>query len=239
MQNVDELKVFDKSNITDVIHINSIPEYCDEEYNLYDKKEFKKYIQDIEKIVRSSFEYQRMIQFCREYMNMNECAFYKNINNIDTTSIRIELHHSPLQLVDITRIVYKKRCYYDQPLDVDSVAEEITMLHYCGLIGLIPLSETVHELVHNNYLFIPTTSVLGRYQDFIQIYGLWMDDYTEFLDKIERYTLLYDNSRSNDLLSRKYMHLDVSGAYMLPKMQDIYELVENKINSIKQGIPMM
>lgn len=242
MINPDNITFYDKSEEENSITINDITPYTKEEYNLFDQKDFQKYMKDIEKNVRDSFEYRyKLLPFLREYMNMNECSFYQNINNIDTFKIKIEIHHSPFTLYDICKIVFDKRSYYNQALDVQSVAEEVTLLHYCGLVGLIPLSETVHELVHMGYLFIPTTKVLGRYKDFIQIYRQWIDQDEEMvniLNKIEEYTELYTGDEARNLLSRKYTYIDFSGQYNLPKMDDIYQLVEDRINSLKYGIEM-
>lgn len=236
MQNVDELVSFDKSLVPNVIDITQIPEYDMEEYDLNDQKDFKKYIYAIEKSVRNSFEYRNVfIPFLRQYMGMDQCAFYKNINNIDTTSIRIEIHHSPFMLVDICRIIYNKRLFYEQALDIESVAEEVMSLHFSGMVGLVPLSETVHELVHNGHLFVPTSIVFGRYKDFIAIYNPWMQDYIENLNNIENYSRLYNKSLSDELLSRKYIHIDISGEYRIPKMEDIYQLAEKKIETVKYG----
>ena len=64
-----------------IIKMNEIPEYDIPDYDLNDEKSFKKYIQNLEKDVRSSYEYKALIKYLREYMDMNQCAFYKNINN--------------------------------------------------------------------------------------------------------------------------------------------------------------
>ena len=65
--------------------------------------------------------------------------------------------------------------FYNESLNVQMVAKEVMELHYKLIIGLIPLSETVHELVHNGFLFIPTTNVYGAYKDFVERYRVYMD----------------------------------------------------------------
>ena len=42
---------------SEVMLINEIPEYTTEDYDLFNEKDFKKYIDDIERMVRSSKEY--------------------------------------------------------------------------------------------------------------------------------------------------------------------------------------
>ena len=63
-----------------------------------------------------------------------------------------------------------------EDLDIDSVAYEVMFLHYNGLVGLIPLSATVHELVHNKYLFVPLDRVYGYWEDFYNMYFEYMDE---------------------------------------------------------------
>ena len=64
-----------------VIVMDNIPPFCEEEYDLFDKTDFKKYVQDGENLIRKSFEYRRFISYLRNYMDMNKCSFFENISN--------------------------------------------------------------------------------------------------------------------------------------------------------------
>lgn len=215
---------------------HELPEFDKEEYDLFNDKSFKKYMKKLEDLVRGSFEYRSLVKYCREFMNMNKCSFFENVNNIDTFKIKIELHHTPFGLYDICKIVFNKRSYYHEPLNPELVAEEVVLLHYCGMVGLIPLSQTVHELVHNYYLFVPTSSVMGRYKDFIDMYEQFFDpEHIDILDRIENYSKTYNNAIEMNILQRDYTHLDFSGAYRLPKLDDIANIVSDRIIEIKKG----
>ena len=216
-----------------VIEMKNIPEYNIYDFDLADEKSFKKYIQTLEKTVRSSFEYKALIQYLREYMDMNQCAFYQNVNNADTTKVRIEIHHEPLSLYDICLIVYNKRLAFNEPLDEDYVAKEIMYLHYNLMVGLIPLAETVHQLVHAQYLFVPTTAVLGKYREFVNMYKPYMlPEQLEALDHIEEATKVYDDMDAKTLLSKNYIYIDMSGSYKLPQTKDIIAMVKSRIKEI-------
>ena len=167
-------KVEYNGNNLEIIEMSYVPEYDGVEYNLDDDKSFEKYIQKVEKMCRNSFEYKEYIKYLREYMDMNKCSFFENVNNIDTTKIKIHIHHSPVTLYEIVITVYNKRQYYGECLDPECVAAEAMYLHYCLLVGLIPLCETIHTLVHNEYIFIPNSAVLGKYNDFVKIYDPWV-----------------------------------------------------------------
>lgn len=216
-----------------VIKMNEIPPYDLYDFDLNDEKSFKKYIQTVEKCVRQSFEYRALITFLREYMDMNQCAFYQNVNNTDTTKVHIEIHHEPLSLYDICLIVYNKRVAFNEPLDEEYVAKEVMYLHYNLMVGLIPLAETVHQLVHAQYLFVPTTAVLGKYREFVDRYQPYMlPEQLETLEHIEEATKVYDSDDAKLLLSKNYIYIDMSGSYNLPKTEDIISMVKDRIKDI-------
>lgn len=226
------------STIIEKVSFNSeIPEFDREEYDYFNDKEFKDYMKSLEKTVRGSLEYRGLISYCRENMNMNQCSFFQNVNNIDTFKIKIELHHTPFGLYDICKVVFNKRCYYREELDVESVAEEVMMLHYYGLVGLIPLSETVHQMVHNHYLFVPCQYVMGRYEQFVEIYRQFIeqeDGLMETYERILEYSKFFNPQDNLALLERKYIHIDFSGAYNLPKLEDIHLAISKTVSNLKQ-----
>ena len=162
-------------NNTKIMVIEDIPPYDTEDYDLFNEKDFKKYIDDIERMVRSSREYREAVQYMRKFINMNTSLFFQNINNIETAKIKIELHHHPFTLYDIVLTVFNKRSRLQESLDIELVAKEVAYLHYFLIIGLVPLSRTEHKLVHNQALFIPLELnskpiVLGDYNKFIEMY---------------------------------------------------------------------
>ena len=118
------------------------------------------------------------------------------------------------------------------------VAKEVMFLHYNLYVGLIPLSETVHELVHNNYLFIPMDKVLGKYQEFINLYQDYMTP--EQLDVLERNIdasrTYYDDLKNNPILQKSYVYLDITGAYDLPLFEDVIDKMNLKIKELKGEI---
>ena len=63
-------------------------------------------MQTVEKTVRSSYEYKALVNYLREYMDMNQCAFYQSVSNADNLKVHIEIHHEPLSLYDICLIVF-------------------------------------------------------------------------------------------------------------------------------------
>lgn len=227
----------DNSETPDIIKLDNIPEYDIQDYDLMDEKDFKKYIFDIERICRYSIEYKNYVKFLRDNMQMNECSFYRNVTNADTFKIKIHIHHDPFDLYSICVIVVNKRLQHRESVDPELVAKEVMFLHYKLLVGLIPLAETPHELVHNNYLFIPLDMVLGKYYEFYNLYEPYM-----LPEQIEKYNEILEATRTlrlnTEILDKKYLYLDMTGEYKLPPLEKVVELLEQskRDNSISFNI---
>lgn len=228
---------------SNILVIDDIPPYDIKDYDLFDEKDFNKYLQDIERIIRSSMEYREFINYLREYMDMNKCSFFENVSNINSYKIKIHIHHHPLTLYDIVVIVYNKRSFFEESLEAEMVAKEAMYIHYFMMVGLIPLSETVHDLVHDQLIFIPLDKVMGNWEEFLDTYSDFIP--TETLEKIERYkrnTLSFSEEENRKLLiqSPTYVKMQedqdpdcTSVSYKLPEMNDIIDAMNKKIEDIK------
>ena len=227
-------------DLSDKISINMDEiEECDiQVYSLDNDKEYERYIKDIETQVRMSDEYKSMIAYLRDNMNMNECAFLKGVSNKNDRSIKIEIHHYPFSLRDITEIVVRKRQYYREALDVQMVAKEVMELHYKLMVGLISLSQTVHELAHSSRIFVPTDKVLGRYDLFVQYYKPFCDpEQLEVLDRIEKYTEEKQSPVLNtNILNQNTVEYDIKDkTYVLPDPSNINKAMLSQLHNIKEN----
>ena len=149
------------------IKIESFAAPTDMEYNVYlnTERDKEKFIKRVEKVVRSSMEYRDYIAFLKEYVNMNHCAFFNNVENAQGSRVRIEIHHEPLTLFDIVKVVVNKHIDEGIPLNDLYISDEVMNLHYTNQVGLIPLSKSIHQIVHNsNEIIIPITLVFGDYK---------------------------------------------------------------------------
>lgn len=217
------------------IKLDHIPEFDIGDYDLTNEKDLFKYFKNIERICRSSRSYKKLVEYLRSCVDMNKCSFFKNVNNIDTYSIKIHIHHTPLTLYDIVTTVYSKRVANHESVTENAVAKEVMFNHYTTCVGLIPLSETVHELVHNGFLFIPTTNVYGAYKDFIERYKVYMDpQLLKTLKEVEEASKAYNFAKETKVLEMHPVYLDVSGEYEFPKVEDIIDMMKKRIQSIDQ-----
>ena len=244
---MDYLSQQNQFNNTQVMVMENIPSYDTEDYDLFNEKDFKKYIDDIERMIRSSREYREAVQYMRKFINMNTSLFFQNINNIETTKIKIELHHHPFTLYDIVLTVFNKRSRLQEPLDIELVAKEVAYLHYFLIIGLVPLSRTEHKLVHNQALFIPLKLndkpiVLGDYNKFIEMYERDIpEDAMVRFNTYKDLTKNYNQVINTEILkiSPTYLQLPGSdnkslGAYKISDLQNLLQITQNKVKSITQ-----
>ena len=221
----------------DVISFDDIPDYDEEQYDLLNPKDFTKYIQDIKKEVRGSIEYRNMISYLRDYANMKISGSFENLTS-DNSRVKIEIHHTPFALEDIVRVVYNKRNFYNENLHVEMVAKEVMELHYKNLVGLYPLTDTEHKMVHNGVLFIPTYKIFGQYKLFVSLYKNFIDDdMMDTLNEIENYSeLSFDQEYQNKLLSQSNIYIDPSSAYQLPEFSQLKIAMGDKVKQIKNNI---
>ena len=218
-----------------ILEMKSAPYFDKMLYDLLEEKSFKKYISDLERSVRNSFEYRELIAYLKNTEGMDVCSFLDNVTSRDNTKVKIEIHHSPLTLYDICLAVFRKRQQRKESTNLEAVAQEVMYLHYIGWVGLIPLSATVHDMVHNQYLFVPTDRVRGNYKAFVDNYYNFIDpDTLDSLDAAEDATREYNNKQM-ELFNNHKIYLNVDGSYGLPRKDEMKSLLKDRITEIKSG----
>ena len=152
---------------------------------------------------------------------MNQCEFFQNFDGSQKPGL-IQIHHEPFDLFSITQIVMNRQEKELGYINELQVAEEVMRLHYRGLVGLIPLSVTAHELVHDGKLIVPLNCVYGKFVQFVKEYYDYIDDVLLVMlnEKIEQTKNLKAEDMS--ILSVRYIYTDVDG-YNLPLIQPIEE----------------
>ncbi len=179
-----------------------------------------KVIKTIERIVRSSMENKDYITFLKKEIDMTQCSFFNNVKQTDKGRVRIEIHHEPFTLFDITQIVLEKHIKLGEKINYFKIAEEVMKLHYRGRVGLIPLSITIHKLTHIGKIFIPLQAVYGDFLKFLEEY----DEYiSEDLKSLLEYKLTMSKDPSNldmSILEKKFIYLEVDGVEFPQLLQE-------------------
>lgn len=227
--------IYDNGGMS-IVDIKDNSYFDGQPYDLLDNKDFAHYIADLERIVRNSFEYRQLISYLKNTQGMDVCSFLENVTSRDNTKVKIEIHHSPLTLYDICLSVFKKRQAKKEDININAVAEEVMWLHYVGWVGLIPLSETVHDMVHNQYIFIPTNLVRGNYQAFVNSYYNYIDpDTLDALDNAEQATKDYNNKQMEIFNDHKIYVYNEGNNNLLDKQTTIQQDIKNHITDIKNN----
>jgi hypothetical protein len=186
-----------------------------------------KYVKKIEHIIRSSMEYRDYISYLKEYVDMNHCEFFTNIQNSQGSKVRIEIHHEPLTLYDIVYSVVNKFIAEGIPLNDLFIADEVMDIHYRNMVGLIPLSKSLHQIIHNSdEIIIPLNIVYGNYRQFLIDYEDYLDETA--IEKIERKISQTKNIKREmfDKLNPQFVYINVDG-YDLPQKVEISRGNEN------------
>lgn len=236
MRNPNNIVSIDTKNESDYeyLKITTLEPVNTNIYDLMDEKDTKRYFADIERRVRQSYEYRKYIAYLRENFDMTKCSIYENVSNAETFGIKIHIHHEPITLFDIVVTIYNKRKFFHEDLSIFMVAKEVMYVHYCLMVGLIPLAETVHELVHNQYLFIPTTKVFGHYKEFMRQYNDFLPDgLEETLKEIEKASEDYEDQLK--VLEKHYIYLDTGEIQKTPDLNKLEQNLRQRIYDIKNG----
>ena len=222
----------DRKQKTVEVKLNELPTRPRPKYST--PKEQKKFIKSTETLIRSSLEYKTYIKFLKDNLDMNRCAVLKNIKNGDGKRYRIEIHHEPFTLFDIVETVINRRLDEGEDINALHVADEVMELHYEGHIGLIPLSVTMHELVHNGRIFIPLQYIYHKYDEFYKEYKDYMNPV--LLDKIQAKVDLSLRSEGivSDVLTPEFVSLKVDG-FDFPKVPEEWKDILNPPETDESG----
>lgn len=216
---VAEVENYRNDNLIETVKINEVP-HVKMSNPILNEKDKIKFIKTVEVNVRSSQEYRDYIKFLKDNIDMTKCTYFNNLSNKDGKRIGIEIHHEPFTLFDITNIVVDKWLAEEIPLNTLDVAEEVMLLHYRNMVGLLPLSLTVHELVHDGKVLIPLQVVYGNYIKFLEEYDEYISQ--DLKNILEAKLIMSKEVVDNSILEKKYVYVDVDGM-TLPQILEVKE----------------
>lgn len=200
------------------------PEPMEYYVNINTDKDRNKYIKRVEKIIRASTEYRDYITFLKDHVDLNKCVFFQNVTSDKGANKRgrvsIELHHEPFTLYDYVDVVLRKFQDTGVPINDLLIADEVLELHYSNMVGLVPLSKTMHEVVHNSTkIFVPLNMIYGDYSQFLDKYEDYISD--ELYEKLQRKLDLSKNMTPEtfEAIKKEFTYLDVEEYDDVTKMQ--------------------
>lgn len=147
---------------------------------IVDARAHKAFIKAVERQVRTSIEYSKYLSWLKSTeICLDRCSIMSNITDEDAS---IEMHHYPFSLFDLCDIVAYRQFEENPSVTTFTVADEVLELHFKNLVGLVPLSITMHNLVHSGSIFINLKQVFGKVKDFVIEYKSFITE--EMLDKL-------------------------------------------------------
>ena len=135
----------------------------------------KKVIKLIERFCRSSFEYREYINYLKEELDITRCAILSNID-IKEIPIGIEFHHMPISMFEVCYTIASAMTDNDERVSVLQICEQVMKEHYEGHIGLVPLTNTMPEAVHNGVIKVPLSLVYGNWYYFYRKYEKYLSN---------------------------------------------------------------
>jgi len=196
-------------------------------HDISDSKLLSKYIKKVERIVRTSFEYRKYINFLKNELDMSRCTFFNEIDIKKVKKVQIEFHHHPFTLYDIVYILINKAL---RTMDIAEdtfinpliIADEVCELHFRNEVGLIPLSTTVHELAHNGDIFIPVNLVFGNLKTFVKKYKEFIPEELEL--KLEIYKDISKANQNIPVLEKNIRYIQIEDRKKLNKILKMEKL---------------
>lgn len=166
--------------------------------NVSESKNRIKVIKIIEKAVRSSEEYRRMIKYFKSELDLSKSTFFKAIDTSKRKykKISLEFHHHPFTLWNIVDIILEKHIKDSNSTFINTftVANEVMLEHYELNIGFVPLTTTNHGLVHDGKLFLKKADVSGNVDKFGERYLEYMNPE----HKVTLFNFLKDENTADD-----------------------------------------
>ena len=212
----------EKSNLIKNLKLTK-PKSMEYFVNINKSKDRDKFVKRIERIVRGSMEYKDYIKFLKEHIGLDSCIFFQKVTNGNKNKqkrISIEIHHEPFTLYDIVNVVVQKYIDEGLPLNDLLIADEVMELHYANKVGLVPLSKTAHQVVHNSVkLIVPLNMCYGTYSEFLEEYEPYIDD--SLYEKLERKMDMTSKltPESFEAIMKEFTYIEVEGFNDIEKME--------------------
>lgn len=197
LPNIDYRKPAKNPTLDSDTSLYSLPFYKDAEY-FSNLDNFVSFIKAVEQMVRTSKYYSRYIKYLKEDVGLNFCQVLSNIKTEDEDSLtKIEMHHGPiLTLFDYISIMVDHYLYHDKKINTFIISDAILEEHFNNRVQVVMLSETVHQEVHENNVFLNIKHAFGDLNAFLNKYKDGLSD--EQISKINRYLELCEQYDSFD-----------------------------------------
>lgn len=147
-----------------------LPFYKDVDYFI-SLDNFVSFIKATEKLVRTSEEYKAYKDTVMNEYGLNKCQVLSNIEADEDNTVKLEMHHGPiLTLFDVTSIILDWMIARDMKITTFSVAKIVLDEHFLNNVQVTMLSESIHQLVHDDEVFLSLQQAFGDLNKFLTKY---------------------------------------------------------------------
>ena len=146
--------------------------------NFENEAEYKKYVKNVEMLVRRCNEYKLWRNYIVDILQINTCM----ITNESMDQVTIEVHHHIPSLFTLVTALVNEKIETQKEFCSFDIAQEAIQLHFKNKIGYVTLLQSMHEKFHNGFLTIPKSFVKGDYNYFVSNYAKYLDEIE--IDKI-------------------------------------------------------
>jgi len=170
--------------------------------NFETEAEHKRFIKNVEAIIRRSLEYRLWTAYIKDILQVNCCM----ITQEKMDEVTIDVHHHIPSLYTLVKALVNRKVEKEQEFSTYDIALETIEVHYANRVGYAVLLKSMHEKFHNGYLTIPIELIRGDYNWFINNLSSYLDD-----EDTERINYLLSINNSNCQWSRdNYVSAGVS-----------------------------
>lgn len=167
-----------------------IPFYKDADY-MFSLENEVAFIKAVERMVRTSKYYSRYIAHLKVDLGLNFCQVKGNISEDEDAGVKdlVEMHHGPIfTLFDVVSIILNYMLIKGMKITTFSVANKVIEEHFKHRVQTVMLCETVHQLVHDNKVFLNYRQGFGDLYSFLEIYYEGLDEImvNKIIDYIEK-----------------------------------------------------
>ena len=139
--------------------------------NFENEAEYKKFIKNVEMLIRRCHEYKLWREYIIEVLQINTCM----ITNESIDQVSIEVHHHIPSLFTLVTGLVNEKIETEKEFNTFDIAQNAIELHFKNKVGYVTLLKSMHEKFHNGYLDIPITMVKGDYNYFLSNYLKYID----------------------------------------------------------------
>ena len=176
-----------------------------ESLNLLDnEKQKEKFIKTVERIIRTSSEYSQYIRYLKTTAMLTQCSVLNKLPEEVTKALTIEMHHCPLTLYDLVDIILTRQLKIGEDFTRISIANDVMVAHYMNQVGIVPMTKTMHHMIHENVNLVNKNDIFGNYEAFAETYSTFLTE--EHHNKINRVLRTPDEVIMNT--RKKYMEVN-------------------------------